>query len=500
MQFTISDQASSKSQCVVVGLHDNRQWPAHTKFLGKECFRHIDTMLKTRDIQISGKLKQAELLHACPGIAEKNVLIIGLGKMDDFSEKNYKKVLNHMIDALNERGILAASTYLQELKIKGRSSAWNLKQFVLNVSNKTYAYNDNKVATKDDSPKLDLLHLKNSGLMSLSVAHSVLAQAIINAESITIARDLGNAPPNICNPSYLADYIKKAAKSHAKLSTRSLGDAALKKLGMNCLLAVGSGSDNESKLITIEYKGGIAKDKPIVLVGKGITFDTGGLNLKTFAGMSAMKMDMCGAASVIASLFAAAKLKLPINVVGVIASAENKTGAKAYRPSDILTSMSGQTVEVLNTDAEGRLVLCDALTYCKKFDPKVVIDIATLTGAIVVSLGHYYTGLFCKNEKLTQSLLSAGIESADELWHMPLNEAHDEAINSKVADITNLNANKSSAAASSAAAAFLGRFTNDYCWAHLDIAGTAISHDGTPTGRVVSMLVEYLTNHAGAKV
>ena len=499
MEFNIVEKTDNTSTCIVVGLFEDRQWPDHTKYLAPEDFCYIDTMLKKRDIQISGHLKQAELIHGCPGDREKNVLIVGLGSADAFSEKTYQKVLEHMFSALNERGIDTASTLLHHLKITGRSAAWNLKQALLMVDNINYRFIEYKTDTQKDSPRLVVLNFKHAGLMSLGVAKSALAEAQILADTVTIARDLGNMPPNDCNPSYLARYSKKMAKGLPKLSAKSYGEKTLKKLGMNCLLAVGAGSEFESQLITLEYKGGKAKDKPVVLVGKGITFDSGGLNIKPFPSMCGMNMDMCGAANVIATLIAVAKLKLPINVVGVVASAENKTGAKAYRPNDIIKSMSGQTVQVLNTDAEGRLVLCDALTYSKKFDPKVVIDMATLTGAIIVALGHYYTGLFANDDALAQALLSAGRESTDELWQMPLNDYYDGLIDSPVADVTNINANKQSVAGSSTAAAYLARFAKDYCWAHLDVAGTAMGTDGSATGRGVPMLVEYLINHSGEK-
>jgi leucyl aminopeptidase len=313
------------------------------------------------------------------------------------------------------------------------------------------------------------------------------------ATGLNYARDLGNLPPNICHPSYLAEQAHLLAKGQRKLTVSILSEKDMEKLGMGAFLAVSKGSDQEGKLISMEYHGGKKGDKPVVLVGKGVTFDTGGISIKPAAAMDEMKFDMCGAASVFGVMKALVAAKLPINVVGVVAAAENMPSGKATRPSDIVTTMSGQTVEILNTDAEGRLVLCDALTYVKKYDPAIVIDIATLTGACVVALGKVVSGLFSADDALANDLLQAGQQSNDRTWRMPVLDDYQELLDSPFADMGNIGGPYGGAIT---AACFLSRFTKDYTWAHLDIAGVAW-HSGAQkggTGRPVPLLLEYLHN------
>jgi leucyl aminopeptidase len=301
---------------------------------------------------------------------------------------------------------------------------------------------------------------------------------------------------NVCTPTYLADHAKQLKKLLPALKVTVLGEAQMAKLKMGSLLSVSAGSEQEAKLICMEYKGGKANAKPVVLVGKGITFDTGGISIKPSAGMDEMKFDMCGAASVFGVMRAVAELKLPINVVGVVAAAENMPGSKATKPGDIVTSMSGQTIEVLNTDAEGRLVLCDALTYISKYKPDVVIDIATLTGAVIIALGHHTTGLMSNDDALAGDLYDAGVESSDKCWRLPIWDEYQKQLSSNFADIPNIGGR---AAGSITAGCFLSRFATDYKWAHLDIAGVAWKQGAAKgaTGRPVPMLMEYLINRAG---
>jgi leucyl aminopeptidase len=319
----------------------------------------------------------------------------------------------------------------------------------------------------------------------------LLGQAI--AKGVNLARELGDLPGNICTPTYLASEAKRLANKQSKLSVNILEEKQMKELGMGSLLSVAAGSDQPAKLIVLEYKGGSKKQAPIALVGKGITFDTGGISLKPGAAMDEMKYDMCGAASVLGTIQTLLELQLPINVVGVIAASENMPNGSATKPGDIVTSMSGQTIEILNTDAEGRLVLCDALTYTERFKPKAVVDIATLTGACVIALGNHATGLFSNNDELAKSLLKAGEESADRAWHMPLWDDYQKQLDSNFADIANIGGREAGAVT---AACFLSRFAKKFAWAHLDIAGTAWRSGGAKgaTGRPVTMLVQYLLN------
>ena len=307
---------------------------------------------------------------------------------------------------------------------------------------------------------------------------------------------MGNTPPNICHPTWLAEQAEKLAKDNDVIKTDVLDEKQMQKLGMHSLLSVSAGSAQPAKLIVMEYRGGKAKDKPYVLVGKGITFDTGGISLKPGEGMDEMKYDMGGAAAVFGAMKTIAETKPKINVVAVIAAAENMPSGTATRPGDIVTSMSGQTIEILNTDAEGRLVLCDALTYVKKFDPEVVVDMATLTGACIIALGSHATGLLSNNDTLANELLAAGERAGDRAWRLPLWDEYQSQLDSNFADMQNIGGRP---AGTITAACFLSRFTKDYPWAHLDIAGTAWLSGKAKgsTGRPVPMLVDYLMSHAG---
>ena len=313
---------------------------------------------------------------------------------------------------------------------------------------------------------------------------------------MNFTRDLGNTPPNICHPTWLAEQAEKLAKDNDVIKTDVLDEKQMQKLGMHSLLSVSAGSAQPAKLIVMEYRGGKAKDKPYVLVGKGITFDTGGISLKPGEGMDEMKYDMGGAAAVFGAMKTIAETKPKINVVAVIAAAENMPSGTATRPGDIVTSMSGQTIEILNTDAEGRLVLCDALTYVKKFDPEVVVDMATLTGACIIALGSHATGLLSNNDTLANELLAAGERAGDRAWRLPLWDEYQSQLDSNFADMQNIGGRP---AGTITAACFLSRFTKDYPWAHLDIAGTAWLSGKAKgsTGRPVPMLVDYLMSHAG---
>lgn len=313
------------------------------------------------------------------------------------------------------------------------------------------------------------------------------------AKGTSLCRDLGNFPGNVCTPSYLAKEAKRLARGNKQLSCKILEEKDMKALGMGSLLSVSAGSDEPAKLIQLEYKGAAKSQKPTVLVGKGITFDTGGISLKPGAGMDEMKFDMCGAASVLGTMQTLIELALPINVVAIVAASENMPNGHATKPGDIVTSMAGLTIEVLNTDAEGRLVLCDALTYAERFKPRAVIDVATLTGACVIALGKHATGLYSNNDALAAELINAGNTAGDKAWQMPLWDEYQQQLNSNFADIANIGGRE---AGSVTAACFLSRFTKKYDWAHLDIAGTAWLSGGQKgaTGRPVSLLVQYLIN------
>ena len=384
---------------------------------------------------------------------------------------------------------------LSQVAVSDRDEAWKARQSAQHFIDALYQFAQlkSKKATKLALKKVQY-HSDDAKQLATITRALKVGQAIANGMALT--KDLGNLPGNICTPTYLTQTAKKLARGHTKLTAKALNEKQMRELKMGSLLSVAAGSAEEAQLIVVEYKGlttkGTAKNaKPIVLVGKGITFDTGGISLKPGAGMDEMKYDMCGAASVLGTLQAIAEMELPLNVVGIIAAAENMPGNHATKPGDIVTSMSGQTIEILNTDAEGRLVLCDALTYAERFKPKAVVDIATLTGACVVALGKHATGLFSNNDELAAELLKAGQQAGDRAWHLPIWDEYQQQLESNFADIPNIG---SPGAGSITAACFLSRFTKAYDWAHLDIAGTAWNSGSAKgaTGRPVPLLVEYL--------
>jgi len=325
----------------------------------------------------------------------------------------------------------------------------------------------------------------------LNIGETAVNQGVAIAKGVKLAKDLGNLPGNICNPTYLSNQAKHLGKDYSSIKISVLDKAAMEKLKMGALLAVAKGSVEPPKLIVMEYNGGGKKQKPVVFVGKGITFDSGGISIKQAAAMDEMKYDMCGAAAVLGVMAACAELQLPLNVIGVIPTCENKPDGNASNPGDIVTSMSGQTVEILNTDAEGRLILCDALTYCERYNPEKVIDIATLTGACVIALGHHVTGVMGNHNPLIHEILNAGKTSGDRAWGLPLLDEYQEQLKSNFADIPNVAGRDAGAIT---AACFLSRFTKKYHWAHMDIAGTAwVSGEAKgATGRPVPLLTQFL--------
>jgi leucyl aminopeptidase len=391
------------------------------------------------------------------------------------------------VRALNESGASDAVLYLAELPIDGHDLAWRAMQLVTVAADGSYRFDQLKT-------KQDRQHRVKLGVGIIGKAAPALTRALQQgsalAQGVTLAKDLGNLPSNICTPTYLAKQAQALAKQY-KLPCQVLEKKDMEKLRMGALLSVTKASHEPAKLIVLEYRGGAHKQKPVALVGKGITFDTGGVSLKPAGEMDEMKYDMSGAGAVLGTIKAAAQMRLPVNVVGVIPSCENMPGGHASKPGDIVTSMSGQTVEILNTDAEGRLILCDALTYAERFDPSVVIDIATLTGACVVALGHAASGLYANDDGLADELLEAGQNAWDRAWHMPLWDDYQEQIKSPFADMANIGGRPGG---SVTAACFLSRFAKKFKWAHLDIAGTAwrSGKDKGSTGRPVPLLTTFL--------
>ena len=437
------------------------------------------------------KLGQTLAVYHLANTSTPLVLVVGAGSAAEFNGRALQKVAASAFKALNTKTKHAYS-FLSELVVIDRNANEVISDVVRATLEASYRFDTFKSKKTTDTGLSQLTLVVGENLAN-GEGQAAIAWGESVATGLNFARDLGNMPPNICHPSYLAEQAHLLAKNQRKLSVNVLGEKEMEKLGMGAFLAVSKGSEQEGKLIVMEYNGGKKGDKPVVLVGKGVTFDTGGISIKPAAAMDEMKYDMCGAASVFGVIKALLAAKLPINVVGVIAAAENMPSGKATRPGDIVTTMSGQTVEILNTDAEGRLVLCDALTYIARYEPAVVIDIATLTGACVVALGKVVSGLFSPNDDLANALTEAGQRSNDRAWRMPVWQDYQELLDSPFADMGNIS-NGGSYGGAITAACFLARFTKDYTWAHLDIAGTAWNSGAqkAATGRPVPLLMHYL--------
>ncbi|MFA6014856.1 MAG: leucyl aminopeptidase [Gallionellaceae bacterium] len=493
MEFSIKQGSPEKlkSACVVVGVFEDGKLSDAARLIDIASGKMLSDLIAQGDV--TGKSATTLLLHKVSGVAAERVLLVGLGKASEITRKSSLEILRATLSALNNTPVKEASLFIVDEET-GKDAAWVIKQAVFVASEQ--AFRADELKSKPAKPA-DLKHLTLATLARPAASlKNALEQAAATANGIAAAKTLGNLPGNICTPTYLAAKALALGKVHKSIKTTVLEEKDMQKLGMGSFLSVTRGSEQPAKLITLEYSGADKKQKPIVLVGKGITFDSGGISLKPGAEMDEMKYDMCGAASVLGTLQAIAEMGLKLNVVGIIPSCENLPSGTATKPGDIVTSMSGQTIEILNTDAEGRLILCDALTYAAKFNPDTVIDIATLTGACVIALGHVASGLFSNEAELAQELLAAGEQVYDRAWQMPLWEDYQPLLDSNFADMQNIGGR---AGGTITAACFLSRFTKEYRWAHLDIAGTAwkSGKEKGATGRPVPLLTQYLINRAG---
>jgi leucyl aminopeptidase len=446
---------------------------------------------------LSGKTGTTLLLRALPGLAAERVLLVGLGEQKEFAEPAYRDAVRAAAAALRDLGAQDACAYFAELKVGRRRLAWSVRHAVLAWRDAFYRFDELKTQEKPPAPALAAVTL---GLLAAAVpaqAQAALKEAVATADGADLARTLGNLPSNHCTPAHLAAEARKLGTQFG-LEVEVLERRDMEKLGMGALVSVTKGSREPPKLIVMHYRGAAKKAKPVVLVGKGITFDSGGISLKPGAEMDEMKFDMSGAASVLGAMRALAAMRAPVNAIGVVPACENMPGGAASKPGDIVTTLDGQTVEVLNTDAEGRLILCDALAYARRFDPEVVVDVATLTGACVIALGHVATGLFANDQKLADEIRAAAEESWDRVWQMPVWEDYQEQLRSNFADMANIGGRP---AGSITAACFLARFTRKLRWAHLDIAGTAwkSGREKGSTGRPVPLLVRFALRHAGRR-
>jgi len=498
VEFSIKQGAPDKlrSACVVVGVVEGGKLSGAAKILDIASNHILSDLIARGDM--SGKVASTLMLHNVPNTACERVLLVGLGKPSELDNQASLKILRATFAALNATPAKDAIVYLiDDLYLindgANKDAAWLIKQAVLVASEQAFRADGLKSKPgKAATLKRITFATLNKPAAALQMT---LDQSSAIAHGMALTKTLGNLPGNICTPTYLAQQAQAMAKAHKTIKTTVLEEKDMEKLGMGSLLSVARGSEEPAKLITLEYHGTDKKQKPIVLVGKGITFDTGGISLKPGADMDEMKYDMCGAASVLGTIHAIAEMGLKINVVGVIPSCDNMPSGSATKPGDIVTSMAGLTIEILNTDAEGRLILCDALTYSEKFNPDTVIDIATLTGACVIALGHVASGLFSNEDKLAKELLQAGEQAHDRAWQLPLWDDYQPLLDSNFADMQNIGGR---AGGTITAACFLSRFTKKYHWAHLDIAGTAwkSGKEKGATGRPVPLLTQYLINRA----
>jgi leucyl aminopeptidase len=480
-----------KADLVIVGIYENQQLSSAAKIIDTATNGLLTSIVARGDI--AGKLNDTLLLNVIPNSDIERILLVGLGEQKPLTAKNYRKALTATINAVKKLKVNSIAISLTDCEVEKIDLAWKTRQIVEIFEDAIYQFTECK------SKPVDEITLKTIVITATNSVEAIigLTQGLAIAQGVALAKHLADLPANICTPMFLAHQALNLAGTFDAIETTILDVADMEKLGMGSLLAVARGSREPAKLISLEYRGGDKNSKPIVLIGKGLTFDSGGISLKAGAGMDEMKYDMCGGAAVLGTLQAAAQLNLPLNIVGLIPATENMPDGGANKPGDVLTSMSGKTIEVLNTDAEGRLILCDTLTYAKRFQPEVVIDLATLTGAVLVALGRVPSGLLGNDDALCNDLIAASEMANDSVWRLPLWEEYQEQLKSNFADLANIGGKD---AGTITAACFLANFAEDFRWAHLDIAGTAWRTGSTKgaTGRPVPLLTQYLLNRAHA--
>jgi len=494
MEFIVKSGTPEKqrSGCIVAGVFESRKLSTVAHQIDEVSGGAISSILRRGDLE--GKPGQTLLLHNIPNLPSERVLLVGCGKEKEFNENRYRDTAAKAVSVLKDTGATEVTSYLTELDVKGRDISWKVRQAVEVTEAALYRFDQLKSKPDNSRRALRRVVLAVPKRSDLGPGEQAIREGRAIAEGMKLARDLGNLPGNLCTPAYLAEQAVEIGKQYGlKITVLEKND--MEKLGMGALLSVARGSRQPPKLIVLEYHGGKEGEPPVALVGKGLTFDAGGISIKPAANMDEMKYDMCGGASVLGAVKAAAELKLPLNIVGIIPSSENLPDGDANKPGDIVTSMSGQTVEVLNTDAEGRLILSDALTYAERYKPAVVIDIATLTGACVIALGAHASGLLANNDQLAREILGAGKYTYDRAWQLPLWDEYQKQLDSNFADMANIGGRE---AGTITGACFLARYAKNFKWAHLDIAGTAwkTGKEKGATGRPVPLLVQFLINRA----
>lgn len=498
MEFSVTtaSPANRRTDALIIGIFERRRLTSAAETIDEAAGGHVRAILAGGDMD--GKAGTTLMLYNVPGVKAKRVLLVGCGKRGDFDLRALRRASETAARALQRSGAKRAVNTLVSIGIRGTSTSRRARAAVEASVAAVYRFDEYRSKPQDNGKPPASLQFTVSGRRNADEARAGIAEAEGVAAGVQYARDLANRPANICTPAYLADQARNLAQEFDTIETTVLEEADLREHGMGGMLAVSQGSRQSAHLITMEYRGGSRETKPVVLVGKGVTFDTGGISIKPAQNLDEMKYDMGGAASVFGVMRACAAMGLAANVVGVVPTVENMPDGNAYRPGDIITTLSGQTVEVLNTDAEGRLILADALTYAARFEPDTVIDIATLTGACVIALGAHASALLTRNDALARQLETAGETSGDRCWRLPLWDDYQEQLKSPFADMANVGGRP---AGTITAACFLARFTKDYRrWAHLDIAGTAwiSGNDKCATGRPVPLLMQYLLEQHAA--
>ena len=491
----IDAKARAPAACAAIGIYENGDLGVAARQVDKQLAGLITNLQGGGDF--AAKLGDTLMLPLPAGSAASRLLLIGLGMRAGFGRKQYRKALLSTAQALAKTGASDAVVYLAMEPVPELDMLYRARIVAEVFSSHAYRVPDLKTAPKPKARRLAAINVATADAHAAKAAAQGLRIGAAIGGGVALARDLGNLPPNVCTPIYLGTRAQQLAKEFSSVKTKVLDESAIKALKMGAFLAVSQGSDEPPRLIVVEYRGTKKNTAPICLVGKGITFDSGGISLKDPPAMDEMKFDMSGGGSVLGTVRAIAELKLPINVVGVVAASENMPSGGAVKPADIVTTMSGQTVEILNTDAEGRLVLCDAITYSRRFKPAAVIDVATLTGACIIALGNHISGLMSNTPELAQELEAAGIRADDRAWRLPIGEEYVDQLKSNFADIANVGGREGGACT---AASFLGKFAKDLAWAHLDVAGTAWlggAQKGS-TGRPVPLLVDFLINRVQA--
>ncbi|MBK6597414.1 MAG: leucyl aminopeptidase [Proteobacteria bacterium] len=485
--------AAVAADCLVLGAYQDGTLTPHGASVDTASDGRIARLIKRGDFNC--KLAMTFMVPELDGVKAPRVLLVGLGPRADFSRKAWRKATAAALLHAGRTQAKSVALALPRPSVRELDDQLFGRVIAELAGAALYKINDLKSAKKPKPPQLDTILIEAGKASTTKKVRQGFDEGVALAAGATAMRNLANLAGNVCTPSYVAKQATAIGAQYKSVTTKVLGLEEIKREKMGCFLAVTQGSDEPPRFIVLEHKHPRAKKAPIVLVGKGITFDTGGISLKDPGAMDEMKYDMSGAAAVIGAFTTIAALNLPLNVVGLIPTCENMPSGRAIKPGDIVTSASGQTVEILNTDAEGRLILCDALHYARRFEPEAVIDLATLTGAIVIALGSHHTGVFANDDTLAQDLVKSGVRADDRAWHMPLTEEYGEQLTSNFADFDNIAGRDGG---SITAAAFLGKFTKGMKWAHMDIAGTAYT-GGTnkgSTGRPIALLTDFLVRRA----